>query len=81
VLYRDGVSCQLKDLSKDLLPTADVWSKLRPATLDTMLNISFIHSSVAKAALAATAQPYLPMLVADERRCGTARTLAERLMR
>ena len=46
-----------------------------------MLTTSFIHLFVAEAAPAAMAQPYWPTLVDDKRRCGNARTLAERLMR
>ena len=47
----------------------------------TMLNTSLIQFPIAKAASAATALPYWPMLVEDERRCGATRTLAARLMR
>ena len=46
-----------------------------------MLNTSLIQFPIAKAASAATALPYWPMLVDDERRFGAKRTLAARLMR
>lgn len=46
-----------------------------------MLTTSHIQLFFAEAAPAAMAPPYWNRLVDDKRRCGTARTLAERLMR